>query len=238
MLDGKRAVFFDAGYTLLEPRESVADVYLRAARELGADIPEQGFRQRLGELWYQAFVVDRPADGELKSSDELERDGWRRFTFDLAQPFPKLAALHSTWVERLFDHFDSPQAWRPMRGANALLSQLAKRGLIVGIISNWHSSLKGILEGHGLDKLCHFALISADVGRRKPHGEIFEMALSHAKQPASSCVHIGDSWRDDVEGARSVGITPILFAPQPPEQLADPGVPVIDCLTRLLPGSD
>src|SRR5690606_20878821 len=175
----------------------------------------------------------RSSHPELHSSDELERLAWTVFTQRVAEPFPELLARHSEWLEILFAHFDSPQSWKLRPAVTQLLDALAARELVLGIVSNWHSVLHQIVQGHGIVDRFTFVLTSAEVGRKKPHPEIFEEALRRTNIGREQTVHIGDSWDDDVEGARAVGITPIYLG----ECLPTPDAPathVIRCLSELL----
>ena len=47
---------------------------------------------------------------------------------------------------------------------------------------------------------------SAEVGVEKPHPALFEELLEELRLPAAAVVHVGDSRRDDVEGAVAVGM--------------------------------
>jgi FMN phosphatase YigB (HAD superfamily) len=47
---------------------------------------------------------------------------------------------------------------------------------------------------------------SAQVGVEKPHPAIFDELLSNLQLPAGAVLHVGDSRRDDVEGALAVGL--------------------------------
>src|SRR5262249_49565034 len=90
-----------------------------------------------------------------------------------------------------------------------LLERLRAAGKIVGIVSNWHAGLHTILADLGLTRLVDFVAVSADVGFRKPHPEIFNAALRQSGVPASSVVHVGDTFEEDVVGALAAGIVPV-----------------------------
>jgi putative hydrolase of the HAD superfamily len=83
-------------------------------------------------------------------------------------------------------------------------------GTRIGIISNWDSRLESILAGLGLSDLFEVVVISSLVGFSKPHPRIFEIALERVGLRPDEAVHVGDTFRDDVEGARSAGIEPVL----------------------------
>lgn len=48
-------------------------------------------------------------------------------------------------------------------------------------------------------------------GRAKPHASIFERALEALEVTAGEAVMVGDSYRDDIEGARAIGMRAILL---------------------------
>lgn len=233
MFAGKRAVFFDAGFTLLEPVASVADIYYGEACRLDCDLDEAVFRARLADAWKEVNRCYRSAHPDLESSEELEREAWRRFTGEVARPFPKLALAHGAWLERLFAHFDSSAAWRPMPGVMEILSAIRELGLIVGVVSNWHSSLHEILDRHGLSKQVDFVLTSAAAGRKKPHRDIFHQALARAGVRADETIHIGDSWDDDIEGGRAAGLAVIYVSSTPPPEAAAAGIPWYQSLAEI-----
>lgn len=212
MIWSKRAVFFDAGFTLLEPVRPVADVYLSAAEELGVAVPAAAFRERMSRLWTQVNSRYRSAAEDLRSSEAIERDAWRRFTYELAQPFPELVRIHADWLARLFDYFDAPRAWKPATGAELLVETLHANGTTIGVVSNWHQALHGILAEHGLARHLDFVLTSAEVGYKKPHRRIFEAGLERCGCTPEQAVHVGDSWAEDVAGACALGMQSVYIA--------------------------
>lgn len=232
-LRDKQAVFFDAGFTLLEPAIPVHEAYLNAALQLGIELDQQQFIAHMANEWRQVLRTYRSSHPELYSSDELERKAWWVFTRQVALPFPELLAKHEQWLQILFDHFDSVDAWKLRPGVADLLMTLSELGRVIGIVSNWHSVLHQIIRGHGIQDHFAFVLTSAEVGRKKPHALIFQQAIRLANVPPQAAVHIGDSWDDDVEGARAAGIAPVFLGQTPPEG-ADPSVPVVACLSELV----
>jgi putative hydrolase of the HAD superfamily len=210
--------------TLLTPRVPVAEVYLREARAIGARPEPEGFHAHLAHCWRtEGGRLRQDPQGEHRSSDEIERAMWHRFTWAVAAPFPELLARHEAWLGRLVRHFDSGAAWLVVDGAVDLIGSLRARGSRVGVVSNWHRALHGILEAVGLRAHLDFVVVSADIGRRKPHPEIFLQALRCAGAEARDAVHVGDSVQDDVEGARRAGIRPVLICRDEPEETLPEG---------------
>lgn len=231
------AVFFDAGFTLVRPVRGVEDVYFEKAAALGARLDETQFRRRMREVWPKLNADYRSRRPDLRSSEELERQAWREFTFELAKPFESLARVHERWLAALIEHFDRPEAWGPVDAAVEVVEELARRGFAVGVVTNWHAAVHGILERHGISRRCRVVLTSAEAGRKKPHPEIFHRAADAVGAPPERSVHVGDSWDEDVLGARAAGMLPVHFQPGP--AVGDPppaedDVRVISSLRNLL----
>ena len=84
----------------------------------------------------------------------------------------------------------------------------------------------------GLAELLDAVATSAEVGASKPSGELFAAALALAGVDAWQAVHVGDSWGEDVEGARAAGIDAVWLRRRPHDGAAPPaaGVRVIETL--------
>ena len=228
-----RTVFFDAGFTLVDLASPVLDVYLGAARDVGAEIDASAFGQSFNRCWMRLEEDYRKRCPELTSSEEIERGAWRSFTSGIAEEFPALLDRHADWHGRLVQHFDDPSAWRPVPDALTTLERLSASGLRMAVVSNWHSALIPILESHGLRKHFSFVLTSAEAKRKKPHRDIFEQALSRLGSTAEETAHVGDSWNDDVEGALGAGLRAIHIHRGSGQPRSDPMVTVIRRLREI-----
>ena len=110
---------------------------------------------------------------------------------------------------------------------------LGVRGLELGIVSNFDSRLFNVLRGLGIAELFDTVTISSLAHAAKPSPKIFELALEqHAVDPGEA-MHVGDSVRDDVEGATKAGLAAVLLARQ--GKSAPPGIPAIRTLDELIP---
>jgi putative hydrolase of the HAD superfamily len=81
------------------------------------------------------------------------------------------------------------------------LRALGAAGLRRVVVSNWDVSLHERLAETGLAPLLDGAVASAELGHAKPARAAFARALELAGAPASGALHVGDSLREDVEGA-------------------------------------
>jgi REG-2-like HAD superfamily hydrolase len=206
---GVRAVFFDAGFTLIFPSRPIVDLYLETARAVSAGHSDEELRDAFARAWRAGTRSDA---GDHRSSDALERERWHQFTLGIAREIPELLPHHPAWLDRLAGAFSGDKSWRLVPEAPPLLRALRARGMKLAIVSNWHGGLHRIVASVGLTELVDFVVVSADVGFRKPHPEIFQVALRQGGVPASSVVHVGDTWDEDVVGASAAGIIPIHLA--------------------------
>ncbi|MGL4464565.1 MAG: HAD family hydrolase [Planctomycetia bacterium] len=236
--DGVAAVLFDAGFTLVEPVRRIDDVYLEEAEAVGAVVDAPRFRARFAETFLKRSTPDRgtPAASSVDplATDEVrERGWWHHFTATLADDHPSLRERHREWLERLVARLDAPTAWRPLPDAERLLRRLRDHGVKTAVVTNWHSAIHGILEGLGLAPLLETVVASVDAGYKKPHRAIFAEALRRLGATAPETVHVGDSWDEDVVGARGAGLRPIYVARRPNVSSPDPSVPMIHGLGEL-----
>jgi HAD superfamily hydrolase (TIGR01662 family) len=92
-----------------------------------------------------------------------------------------------------------------------VMRQLSDSGIKVGLISNSHRSLEEFQSHFELGAVVSAAVSSAEHGYLKPHPSIFHAALQRAGVRADASVMVGDSVVHDVEGARAVGMRPVLL---------------------------
>jgi len=69
--------------------------------------------------------------------------------------------------------------------------------------------IRRLVERFELTQYFRDIIISADVGVRKPHPYIFELALNKLRLPPDQVAMVGDTWQHDIEGAINVGVIPI-----------------------------
>lgn len=153
-----------------------------------------------------------------------EPDG-RRFWHALVHAtFAQIALPEAfdTFFDELYERFAAADAYRLYPETLTVLQQLRQAGYIVGVISNWDSRLTGILEGLGLMEQLHHVTISAIVGREKPHRAVFDHALRAVSVAPGRALHIGDSLREDVEGAAQAGLQPLWLQRQETPESAYP----------------
>jgi len=91
------------------------------------------------------------------------------------------------------------------------LEYLKKKDYIIAIISNSPPTTRNQLAELGIAQYINEAVFSFQVGSRKPDKKIFEYLLAKTKIKASEAVMIGDSIKNDMDGASACGINIILL---------------------------
>lgn len=91
------------------------------------------------------------------------------------------------------------------------LDELSRRGLTLGIVSNFPANLEAVLREHGIAKYFSGWAISAVARAEKPDRAFFDHAAHAVKGQPTQFVHVGDGVHADVEGARHAGWDAILL---------------------------
>ncbi len=204
-----RAVFFDAGYTLLCMEPDQKTNFLASCADLGVAID----RSKLAEGIKRASAMLAPqtpaAEKQAFSMAAVDRF-WTEYhvvLLSVCAVDPGDAAR----AEAVYRRFNERLGWRVYDEVRPLLESLRRRGIALGVISNWTGDLEQVLHGVDLHGSFDFILDSAHLGYEKPHPEIFAEALRRAGVPADAALHVGDSPGHDVEGALAAGMRAALL---------------------------
>lgn len=202
-----RAVLFDALGTLVSLEPPAPRLRSALARRFGLDVSLAEAEQAIGaEITYYRAHLEQGRDHDslvalrARCADALSRELERL----LDRKVPSGPELVETLLASL--HFS------PFADAIPALSELRSAGLRLVVVSNWDVSLVDVLGRLGLRELLDGVVTSAAVGVGKPAPRIFERALAAAGAGAHEALHVGDSVREDVEGARAAGIEPVLVS--------------------------
>jgi len=150
-----KAVFIDAGNTLLYEKPSRFEIYAQAARRRGLDLSTE----RMADLMRRAHLeLPREIDGAYRYSEAWFTSYIHRiFHEDLGLSRSEVPAVR----EELFARFSDPETFALFPGGVELLEGLHRRGLAVGIVSNWSQRRPGILNELGLSVHIDLVLTSA-----------------------------------------------------------------------------
>jgi putative hydrolase of the HAD superfamily len=196
-----RAVLFDVDFTLFRP---------------GPELGPEGYR-RVGERHGLALDPDRYADARAAAIEELQHhrelvhdeEVWIAFTEQIVVGMgadPEGARACAIDMVREWERHENFSLYEDALPA---LEELRRHRLRIGLVSNGQRDLEEFTAHHALD--VDAVVGSRAHGRTKPHPSIFVAALRALDVAPTETAMVGDSYEDDIEGARSLGIRAILL---------------------------
>jgi putative hydrolase of the HAD superfamily len=219
------AVFFDVDFTLIYPGPTFqGEGYARFAAQYGISID----RARFGH-------AVRAASSILDEAQEHTYDDaiFVRYTRRIVEEMGGSGDRLDDCAREIYNEWATNQHFFLYDDVSVVLTELAGRGLKLGLISNSHRCLSSFQQHFELDGLIAAAVSSSEHGYMKPHPSIFEAALTLAGVSAAESVMVGDSLSHDIDGARRVGMRGILVhRSDDPPPVTD--VPVIRSMGELL----
>jgi len=230
-----KAVFFDAGDTLVYRWALKAERFAHLCRQAGVAVPDDPAAVLAGARAQERFFQDRQKHDDVWTPAWYQR--MNRTGLEAMGVLGDLDALATQILTASRSTRDlSPQQVDP--DAIPLLKLLRSKGLRLVIVSNWDGSLLDCLQETPLPGYFDAILDSDVVGSRKPDTRIFEVACAVVGVRPEEAVHVGDSPGADVAGAQAAGVRPVLLDML--ELFTDgyPGLPPFPCIRRLadLPG--
>lgn len=238
--DGKiKGILFDMGSTLLEfenhsweelDGRSIAAAY-EFLKKSGLVLPEfagfeKSFRSVLAEYWSSTdqTLEEKPLAHLLELG--LARAGVQRNGTDLE----KLGRVFYQPIRNQISEYDD---------ALEVLGWLQEKNLALGVVSNSIFPGEYHLEDLRSFQLAPFfqtTLFSSEIGRRKPHPEIFHRALNELSLGPEEVIFVGDRMREDVLGPQELGIRAVLkHHPKRDYSLGAKPLATVHSLRELLP---
>lgn len=205
-----RAVFFDAGNTLL--RMNYVDVAAELARH-GVSAPPEAVQR-----------------AEWRARVRLDEEVFARSFPDVSTESRSIAGRYVRYLIEAMGVADEAiitamtewrRAYNPPVGlwniadprADVALRLVREAGLGAAVISNSNGTVRSILQTVGLATHLDFVLDSFEVGVEKPDPRIFALAIERAGVAPDEAIYVGDLYTVDVRGARATGMDAILLDP-------------------------
>jgi putative hydrolase of the HAD superfamily len=219
------AVLLDAMGTLVTFGAPAPRLRALLAERHGVEVSEAAARAAMkAEIAHYRREHDRAVDAASLAVLRRECGSVVRDALGDAAAGVDLDALTATLIDAI--------VFEPYPETIAVLDALRARGHALAVVSNWDVSLLEVLERTGLAPRIDAVAVSAVVGASKPDPAPFRAALRELGAAPQDAIHVGDTYGEDVVGARAAGVRPILLAR---ESAAPPGgVPVIADLRGLL----
>jgi putative hydrolase of the HAD superfamily len=198
-----RAVFFDAVGTLIFPRLPVAEAYAQAGRKFGHDLSGESIQYRF-RIAFQA-EEKKDAEADWVASEERELRRWQSIVGSVFQ-VENERLFHYLW-----ERFARSTAWRLAPDAGEVLEKLSRKGLLLGLASNFDRRLHPVVEGFPELAPLQVKLISSEVGYRKPSPRFFRAVLDAARCEPRQILFVGDDRLNDYDAAIAAGMHAVLF---------------------------
>lgn len=206
-----KVILLDAVGTLFGVRGSVGEVYSAIADQFGVKVPAE----TLNKAFYQAFAASSPPIFPGNDPEEIpqcEFEWWRVIalrTFQQAGVLDEFADF-TDFFDYLYHHFATEQPWFIYPDVIPALSAWRRIGIQLGVLSNFDSRLHLVLKALKLEEYFTSVTVSTITGIAKPNPEIFAKALEKHFCDAEDAWHIGDSFKEDYQGAKAAGLRAIL----------------------------
>jgi HAD superfamily hydrolase (TIGR01549 family) len=199
------AVLFDVDFTLALP---------------GPELGPEGYRH-VGERYGLALDPTRYGKARHAALAELQRDPehvhddeiWIAFTERIVRGMAGDAEVDADAVAACAS--DIVRAWELhdkftlYDDALPVLEELRSHRIKIGLVSNGSRDLDEFVRHHGL--AVDVAVGSRAFGRTKPHPSIFREALAALEVEPEAVAMVGDSYEDDIAGARALGMRAYLL---------------------------
>jgi len=196
-----RAVIFDVDFTLARP---------------GPELGPEGYR-KVGERHGLTLDPSLYESARLAAHESLQRhpahahddELWIAFTEHIVRGMGGDGDGARAVADELVLAWEMHERFTLYEDALPALAALREHGIKIGLISNGSRDLEEFVAHHGLDADC--VVGSRDFGRTKPHPEIFLHTLALLGVEPGEAAMIGDSYEDDIEGARALGMKAFLL---------------------------
>jgi putative hydrolase of the HAD superfamily len=207
-----KVIFLDAVGTLFGVRGSVGEVYGAIAQKFGVTVPAK----TLNEAFFQAFAASEPPvfpGADPEEIPQCEFEWWRVIAL---RTFQKVGVLEqfgdfTEFFDELYNHFATAEPWFIYPDVLPSLEAWRRIGIQMGVLSNFDSRLYLVLKALKLKEFFTSVTISTETGFAKPDPKIFAAALQKHYCNPQDAWHIGDSVKEDYQGAKAVGMRAILL---------------------------
>jgi putative hydrolase of the HAD superfamily len=206
-----KAIFLDAGETMIHPHPSFGELFGRVLEGAGHPVDLERILETVSvysKRW--SDTARREGRGPWSVSPESSRAFWIEIYEGFLQDIGFEGDRGALAVE-LYRTFSDPASYKAYPDVLPALEELAARGYSLGVVSNFEEWLELVLEAVELTTFFPVRVISGIEGVEKPDERIFRIALDRAGVAPEESVYVGDHPHFDVEASEAVGMFPVLI---------------------------
>ena len=203
-------IFFDVGQTLLVPAVPEGLVFTEEAARFDVALDPALVDARVTQM-YRLYEQLYKQDETFWSDEARTTAMWLKLYEYLCSLMGVEESKQAAIAQSVHRRYFSAASWKAYDDVLPALEALRERGLRMGLISNWDSTLEGIIIELGLAPYFEVILSSTVVRLHKPMPQIFELALKRMEVGPDEAIHVGDHLTADVAGALEAGIMPVLI---------------------------
>ncbi|MDR2980793.1 MAG: HAD-IA family hydrolase [Puniceicoccales bacterium] len=214
-LQGIRVITLDVFGTLVVPNPSIGHIYARIlARHRGGETDgkqrqiEAGIlNKRFPKAWKQVrTTMPEPL------SESAARAFWEKVVRDTyADDCPQ--EIFPVVFAEVYTAFAKGENWRVLPGTRQALDALRFLGYRLAAFTNADARMHHVLVDLGLGRYFEKIFTSTELGAAKPDPQAYATIASRLHVAATDVLHVGDSLREDVEGAVGAGCRAAWLAP-------------------------
>lgn len=225
-----RGVFFDVDFTLIYPGPVFRGAgYQAFCARYGIHVEPERFAHAVASA---ASLLDGPED------TQYDAEIYVAYTRHIIEQMGGRGEAVDSCAREIYAEWAGNHHFELYDDVSLALAELSSAGARIGLISNSHRCLASFQEHFELGSLVAGAVSSSDHGFMKPHVSIFQAAMRLVDVAPDESLMVGDSVRQDVEGALNAGMRAVLLhrddVPHPrAQELAAIGVPTIRSLADL-----
>jgi putative hydrolase of the HAD superfamily len=203
-----RAVFFDAGETLVHPAPSFPELFAQIVTREGHP---RGVTDIMGGLTMISDRFVQAAEENELWTTSPERS--KRFWLSVYDRFLEVLDIPDTngLSDVLHDEFTDLGNYAAFDDVVPVLERLRSAGMTMGVISNFEPWLEELLVRLHLTSYFPVRIVSGVEGVEKPDPAIFRLALERSGMEPPETVYVGDVPDFDVDPAAAMGMFPVLI---------------------------
>lgn len=140
---------------------------------------------------------------------EIDRQGYRPREEMFKELLSRISWKYKPNLKELIDYWniEFPKCAEPMANMYNVLDFFMNKNIKMGIVTNGYSDFQNTkIDKLNLRKYMKTIIISEEVSIRKPHPEIFYLALSKINSSSETTLFVGDNPLLDIKGAIDAGL--------------------------------